>query len=108
MVRDKTFKTCTTTGGTCKTPDVIYASECTFHNKLYIGHASQPLNMRFNGHRSDAKIKPTACELAHHFHLNTCDFDKDLRVYILQDNVTGPKYQHEFLEDRWIMRLGST
>ena len=47
-------KTCMTTGGTCKTPDVIYAAECTFHNKLYIGHTSQPLNMRFNGHHSDA------------------------------------------------------
>ena len=100
-------KTCTITGGTCKTPDVIYAAECTFHNKLYIGHTSQPLNMRFNGHGSDAKIKPTACELAHHFHHNTCDFNKDLRVYILQDNVTGPKYQGEFLEDRWITRLDS-
>ena len=86
-------KTCTTTGSTFKTPDVIYAAECTFHNKLYIGHTSQPLNMHFNGHRSDAKIKPTACELVHNFHHNTCDFNKDLRVYILQDNVTGPKYQ---------------
>ena len=79
-----------------KTPDVIYAAECTFHNKLYIGHTSQPLNIRFNGHRSDAKIKPTACELVHHFHHNTCDFNKDLRVYILQDNVTGPNIKESF------------
>ena len=89
-------KTCTTTGGTCETPDVIYAAECTFHNKLDIGHTSQPLNMRFNGHHSDAKIKPTACELAHHFHHNTCDFNKDLRFICCRTMLLGQNIIESF------------
>ena len=94
-------KTCTTTGDTCKTPDVIYAAECTFHNKLDIGPTSQPLNMRFNGHHSDAKIKPTACELAHHFHHNTCNKDlrfKYCRTMLLGQNIIesfGRSLDHE-------------
>ena len=28
-----------------------------------------------------------------------------LKVYILQDNVTGPRDRREYFEDRWITRL---
>ena len=63
------------------------------HSSSYVRDTLDFIRKLDNGHHSDAKIKPTACELAHHFHHNTCDFNKELRVYILQDNVTGPKYQ---------------
>ena len=58
-----TNKTSYTGGGKCNTKYTIYAAECTKHNLLYIGQSSQRLNCRFNGHRSDVRIKPKACEL---------------------------------------------
>lgn len=83
-------KTCYTSGGKCNTTDTIYAAECTKHNLLYVGQSSQQLNKRFNGHRSDVKVKPKACELSRHFHQSTnCKIESDLKVYILQDNVQG-------------------
>ena len=76
-------------------------------NKLiYVGHSSQKLSSRFNGHRSDINVKPKSCELAQHFHRNEeCNINRDLKVYILQDNVTGPRDWREYFEDRWITRL---
>ena len=41
--------------------------ECLKHNLIYVGHSSQKLSGRFNGHRSDVKVKPKACELSQHF-----------------------------------------
>ena len=46
-------KTCFTSGGRCNTSDTIYATECTKHKLIYVGHSSQKLSSRFNGHRSD-------------------------------------------------------
>ena len=99
-------KTCFTSGGRCNTSDTIYAAECTKHKLIYVGHSSQKLSSRFNGHRSDINVKPKSCELAQHFHGNEeCNINRDLKVYILQDNVTGPRDRREYFEDRWITRL---
>ena len=55
--------------------------------------------MRLNGHRSDVKVKPKACELAQHFHgSHECDMKKDLKVYILQDNVIGSHEKKNFMK----------
>ena len=51
-------KTCFTSGGRCNTSDTIYAAECTKHKLIYVGHSSQKLSSRFNGHRSDVNAKP--------------------------------------------------
>ena len=51
-------KTCFTSGGRCNTSDTIYAAECTKHKLMYVGHSSQKLSSRFNGHRSDINVKP--------------------------------------------------
>ena len=78
-------KSCYMSGGKCSTTDTIYATECTRHSMIYVGQSSQKLNSRFNGHRSDVKVKPKACELSQHFHNNKeCNIDRDLKVYILQ------------------------
>ena len=99
-------KTCFTSGGRCNTIDTIYAAECTKHKLIYVGHSSQKLSSRFNGHRSDINVKPKSCDLAQHFHGNEeCNINRDLKVYILQDNVTGPRDRREYFEDRWITRL---
>ena len=101
-------KTCFTSGGRCNTSDTIYAAECTKHKLIYVGHSSQKLSSRFNGHRSDINVKPKSCELAQHFYGNEeCNINRDLKVYILQDNVTGPCDRREYFEDRWITRLNT-
>ena len=85
-------KTCYTSGGQCTTTNTIYAAECTQHKLIYVGQSSQKLNMRFNGHRSDVNMKPNAYELAQDFHgSHECDINKDLKVYILQDNVISSR-----------------
>ena len=97
-----------TSGGKCNTTDTIYAAECTKHNLIYVCHSSQKLSGRFNGHRSDVKAKPKACELSQHFHESkNCKIEKDLKVYILQDNATGTQEKRELMEDRWITRLNT-
>ena len=103
-----TNKSCLTSGGKCNTTDTIYAAECTKHKLIYVGHSSQKLSGRFNGHRSDVKVKPKACQLSQHFHESkNCKIEKDLKVYILQDNATGTREKREFMEDRWITRLNT-
>ena len=103
-----TNKSCLTSGGKCNTTDTIYAAECTKHKLIYVGHSSQKLSGRFNGHHSDVKVKPKACELSQHFHESkNCKIEKDLKVYILQDNATGTWEKREFMEDRWITRLNT-
>ena len=67
------------------------------------GWLKTPLNMNFNGHRSDVSVTPKACELAQHFHgSHECDIEKDLKVYVLQNNVIGFSEKKEFYEDRWM------
>ena len=103
-----TNKSCLTSGGKCSTTDTIYAAECTKHNLIYIGHSSQKLSGGFNGHRSDVKVKPKACELSQHFQKSkNCKIEKNLKVYILQDNATGTREKREFMEDCWITRLNT-
>ena len=87
--------------------DEKYAAECTKHNLLYIGQSSQKLNCRFNGHRSDLRVKPKACEPTQHFSQNkNCSINKDMKVYILQDNLEGSSFERmEFFEDHWMTRL---
>ena len=47
-------------------------------------------------------------ELSQHFHESTnCKIEKDLKVYILQNNATGTREKREFIEDRWITRLNT-
>ena len=102
-----TNKTSSTDEGKCNTKCTVYAAECTKHNLLYIGQSSQILNCRFNGHRSDVRVKPKACELTQHFSQSeNCKIDNDLRVYVLQDNLDDSSSERiEYFEDRWITHL---
>ena len=103
-----TNKSCLTSGGKCNTTDTIYAAECTKHNLIYVDHSSQKLSGRFNGHRSDVKVKQNAYKLSQHIHESkNCKIENVLKVYILQDNATGTREKREFMEDRWITRLNT-
>ena len=89
-------KSCYTSGGKCSTTDTIYAAECTRHSLIYVGQSSQKLKSLFNGLRSDIKAKPKSCELSQHFHNSKeCSIDRDLKVYLLQDNVCDWKLGEE-------------
>ena len=77
------------------------------HNLLYIGQNSQKLNCRFNGHRSDVRVKPKACELTKYLSQSKiCKIDNDdLIVYILQDSLEDSSSERmEYFEDLWITR----
>ena len=103
-----TNKSCLTSGEKCNITDTIYAAECTKHDLIYVDRSSQKLSTRFNGHRSDVKVKPKAYELSQHFHESkNCKTEKDLKVYILQNNARGTPEKREFIENRWTTRLNT-
>ena len=59
-ITDKlTNKSCLTSGGnaTPLTPYMLHNLN-TKHNLIYVGHSSQELSGRFNGHCSDVKVNP--------------------------------------------------
>ena len=93
-------------GGKATDSDVIYAATCTKHQKVYVGQTKQPLNLRFNGHRSDIIHYPDRCELDSHFSKNNCDFKSDLSISILE-KVSGSTNLREYYEDKWMIRLSS-
>ena len=92
-------------GGSAKTTGCIYAGECTKHNLLYVGQTRGPLNVRFNGHRSDTSLRPERCELDQHFAEGNCDINSDLRVSILEKAHGTSNAFREYKEDIWITRL---
>ena len=94
-----------TKGGHCCKSNIVYAAECTKHNQLCIGFSKRELHQRFNNHRSEINSGKITCELIKHFHDNGCDFRKDLRVYILEDNLPLSKTSCELREDHWILKL---
>ena len=103
-----TNKSCLTSGGKCNTIDTIYAAEYTKHNLIYVGHSLQTLSGRFNLHRSDVKVETKACELSQHFYESKhCKIEKDLKLYILQNNATGTREKRQFTEDCWITKLNT-
>ena len=72
-----------------------------------VGQTSRSLNVRFNEHRSEINRKVPNTELSKHFIDNACDFDEDLVVHILQQNVTGSRIMREKCEDQWMRRLST-
>ena len=92
-------------GGTCQSKNVIYTAECNKHNILYVGYTSTSVSQRFNKHRSDSKNDPSATELGRHFfNSQDCNFDRNLKVHILQQ-VEGNETDLGNFEDKWITRL---
>ena len=97
-------RSCKIQGGDETTTGAIYSAECTRHKCHYVGQTGRQLSLRFNNHRSDAKNRPEACKLAHHFHNNNCSMEKDLSVAVLEQ-VTETQALREYKEDKWITRL---
>ena len=93
-------------GGNCKSKNIIYAARCKVHDMIYIGHTGEELCRRFSKHRYDAKNRPDNNELANHLSGNDHDFEKDIEVSILKNNVRTPQ-EREFCENRFICLLGT-
>ena len=93
-------------GGPANTVGAIYAGHCTKHEFLSVGQTGGPVNIIFNGHRSDVKLRPWRTELDTHFNEHGCCFKKDLVVSILEQ-VTGSESLRLYMEDKWITRLNT-
>ena len=63
------------------------------------------VHLCFNNHRSEISSGKITCELGKHFHDNGCDFSKDLRVYILEDNLSLSEASCELRDYHWILKL---
>ena len=84
--------------------NVIYAAECTKHNLLYTGTTGGKLSTRFSGHRSDIIHHSDRCELPKHFKESGCDFQKDLKITVLE-KVKGNVGVRLLKESQWMTRL---
>ena len=47
-----------TSGGNCRSKNIIYVARCKVHGLLYVGHSGEELRDRFNKHRYDAHKIP--------------------------------------------------
>ena len=77
-------RTCAIEGGKPTDKSAVYAAECTKHKLVYIVQTGDQLNNCFNRHRLDIKCYPDRCESSKHFNSNACDFEKDLKISILE------------------------
>ena len=74
---------------------------------MYIGQKGNQLNNCFNRHRSDIRCFPDHYELSTHFNSNDCDFEKDLKISILE-KVKGSEAKTQYKEDQWIICLDTS
>ena len=93
-------------GGSARVKGAIYAGHCLKHDFISVGQTGGQVNVRFNGHRSDIKLRPWRTELDSHFNVNDCCFEKDLEVSVLEQ-VTGSEALRLYKEDKWITRLNT-
>ena len=98
--------TCAIKGAKPRDKSVAYVVECTKHKLIYIGQTGDQINNRFNRHRSDIRCYPD-CELSKHFNNNDCDFEKDLKISILE-KVKTSEAKRQYKEDQWIIRLDTS
>lgn len=94
------------TNASCKSTGVVYVAKCKKHNLLYVGQTGKKLSKRFSDHRYDTKNRPENNELAYHFSKPHHNFDNDLQLFIVEQNVFDPDHRLR-LEDKWICRLQS-
>jgi len=97
----------------CKDKNVIYQLECTkCKNKGYVGKSEVPMNLRMNGHRSDAR-RTDKLAVDTHFLLPGHNFDRDAKFTIIEKitkkDITGSNLTRllEEREDFWMLKLGT-
>ena len=93
-------------GCNCKSKNVIYAAKCKIHGSIYIGHTGEELRSRFSKHRYDANKRPDNNELANHISTYNHNFDTDIDVTILKNDLSKTD-EREFFENKFICLLGT-
>ena len=88
-----------------KKSHVVYAAECTKHQLLYVGFTTRPLHLPVNNHRSEINLGAHTCEPVQHLSTLDWNFDKDLKIHILQHGLPNNKDACEAEEDKWIIKL---
>ena len=105
IINQKSGRTCFRQKGDCTLSHVVYAAECTKHQLLHISFITRPLHLRFSNHRSEINLVAHTCELVQHFSTLDCNFDKDLKIHILQHRLPNNKDSCEPEEDKWIINF---
>ena len=105
IINNKGNRKCRVQGGAANTVGAIYAGRC-IKNIISVGQTGGPVNIRFNGHRADVRLRPYRTELDAQFYKHGCDFERDLEVTILEQ-VSGSAHLREYKEDKWITRLNT-
>ena len=77
------------------------------HKLIYIEQTGDQLNNHFNRHRSDIRCYPDRSELSKHFNNNDCNFEKDLKISILE-KVKDSEAKRQYKEDQWMIQLGTS
>jgi len=100
-------------GGTCGSEDLIYAMECTKCSIWYIGETGDSLRGRLNGHRSVTKKiinggsvdeSKNDCGAPLHFGQKDHDFERDMRLYILDQGKWGSMRERCLKESYYIAK----
>ena len=100
IINKKSGRTCLSQKGDCTSSHVVYAAECTKHQLLYVGFTTRPLHLPVNNHRSEINLGAHTCELVQHLSTLDCNFDKDLKIHILQHGLPNNKDACEAEEDK--------
>ena len=97
----------------CKDKNIVYLLECAkCMNKGYVGKSEMPMNLRINGHRSDAR-KRDKLAVDTHFLQPDHNFDRDAMFTIIEKitkkDLKGSNLTRllEQREDFWMLKLGT-
>ena len=93
-------------GGNCRTANIVYAARCKIHGNIYIAITGKELRERFSKHSYYAKNRPDNNEFAAHIHKHQHEFDKDIEVLTLKENLYH-KHDRELQKDKLIYLLGT-
>ena len=64
---------------------------------IYIGQTGNQLKNCFNRHGSDIRCYSDCCELSKHFNSYDCEFQKDLKISILE-KIKGSEPKRQYKE----------
>ena len=100
-------------GGMCSSKNLIYAMECTKCCVWYIGETGDTLRGRLNGHRSMTKKvldggmldeSSNDCGAPLHFGQRDHSFEKDMKLYILEQGRWGDTRERRLKESYYITK----
>ena len=103
-------------GGSCIAKNLIYAIKCVKCDKFYIGETGDLLRQRINGHRASSKrVKEGAIlddtyndtGVAEHFGGVDHNFDRDGKLYVLENGNWDSPYERKQKEGYYICKYGT-